>query len=189
MTFPLCNFVVWHVAVPYLDQAVRPLDRNFVAIRRWDQAERGLLRQRTMPLSVKVHFSAELAVAPGVLTRHVVDGVGRAGLYGLLVLPELHQRHQTVSLPRIRGSRQEKRLATRGGHGVTQGREDQEEEENDYAEEGRRDQVQEAPLPRGPLRCGQVQVTHFRVRSERVGRIRSNWHSGQQIVRCWVSGL
>lgn len=127
-----------------------------------------------MPFSIKVHLPAELAVPPGVLTRHVVDGVGGAGLDGLLVLALLDQGHQTVSLLGIGVGGEEQGLASRGGHGVAQGGEDEEEEEDDYAEEGRRDQIQEAPLPGDPLRCGQVQVAHFgsgQIASEIGGKI------------------
>lgn len=164
MTFPLRNFVVWHIAVPYLVQALRPLDRNLVAIRGRDQAERGLLRQRALSLPIEVHLPAELAVASGVLARHVVDGVSRAGLDGLRVLAQLHHRHQAVPLPRIGGGHQQG-LAARGGERVTKRGEDHEEEENDHAEERRRYEVQEPPLPEAPLRWRQVYVTHFAKRN------------------------
>lgn len=61
-------------------EALRPRNRNPVPFGRGHEAERRLPRQRTMPLAVEVHLPAELAVAAGILARHVVDLLGRAGV-------------------------------------------------------------------------------------------------------------
>ena len=143
-------------------QALRPLHRNLIPIRRRDQAERGLLRQRAMPLPVEVHLPAKLAIPPGVLTRHVVDvdAIRRAGLDWLRVLPKLNRTHKAVALLRI-GAGKKKGLAPWGSKRVAERSEHQEEEENHYPEERSRDEVQEPPLPQAPLRRWQIQVTHF----------------------------
>lgn len=142
-------------------QALGPLNRNLVAFWRRDQAERGLLRQRTVPLPVEVHLAAELAVAAGILAGHVVDGVGGAGLDRLVVVAGLHHRDEAVALLRIGVGREEQRLASRRRERVPQGSEYEEEEDDDDGEERRRDQVQEPPLPSATLRRRQVQVPHF----------------------------
>lgn len=162
MTFPVRNFIVWHVAVPYLVQALGPLHGNLVSIGRWDQTERCVLRQGAMPLSVEVHFPAQLAVPPGVLAGHVVHGLGGASIHGGRLGPEFQKRHEALPLARIGGG-DEERLAARGGERVAEGRENEQEEEEDQAEERRGDEVQEPPLPRASLRCGQIQVTHFSI--------------------------
>lgn len=115
-----------------------------------------------MALSVEVHFPAKLAVPPGVLAGHVVHGLRRAGIHGGGLGPELQHRHEALALARIGGG-DEERLAARGSERVAEGRENEQEEEEDQAEERRGDEVQEAPLPRASLRCGQIQVTHFSI--------------------------
>lgn len=120
----------------HLVQTLRPLDRNLVTIRGRDQAERGLLRQRAMALSIEVHIPTELAIASRVLARHMVDGVSRASVDGLWVLAKLHHRHEAVALLRISGGGHQQGLTARGSERVPKRSEDQEEEENDYGEEG-----------------------------------------------------
>lgn len=160
MAFPVSYLIVWHVAMPYLIQALRPLDRDAVPRRGRDQAKRRLLGRRTMPLPVKIHLPTQLTVPPRILARHVVDGVGGAGLDGLLV-PRLHQRHEAAALPRI-GGRAEQRLPPRRREGVAERGEDQEEEQEDGGEEGGGDKVEEAPLA-GIVAFGggEAQVAHF----------------------------
>lgn len=115
-------------------QALRPLHRNLVALRRRDQAERHLIRQWTVPLSVIIHLPTKLTVSPGILTGHVIDRISRAGLDDLVVLALLYQSHQAMALLRIRGGEQQ-RLPTGGGHGVPKRGEDHKEEEKNQAEE------------------------------------------------------
>lgn len=141
-------------------QAFRPRYRNLVPIRRWDQAERSLLRQRAMTFSVEVHIPAELAVTLGVLTRHVVDIVCRTSFNWLLVIAHFHLSYEPVALSRVSGG-QEKRLAAGGGERVTQRREHHEEEDNYNPKKRSRNEVQETPLPVAPLRSREVHLTHF----------------------------
>lgn len=72
----------------YLVQAIRPGDRHTIAVGRRNQAQRSLLRRRTMPLPIKVHFSTQLTVPPRILTRHMIHRLRRAILH--LVFPGLH---------------------------------------------------------------------------------------------------
>lgn len=150
-------------------QALGPPHRNLVPVRRRDEAERSLLRQRAVPLPVEVHLAAELAVPPRVLARHVV-GVAVGTRLDLLLLLEtpfaaaealvlllLHRRHQALALHRIG---LEQRLAPRRRQRVAERREDREEEEDHQREQRRRDHVQQPPLPRAPLRRRQAQVSH-----------------------------
>lgn len=117
MTFPVGDFIVWHVAVPYLVQALGPLDRNLVTIGRRNQTKRRLVRKRAMPLSVEIHFPAQLTVPPRILARHVIHRIGSASLDGGRLGPALHQRHEALVLARISGG-EEERLATGGGERV-----------------------------------------------------------------------
>lgn len=87
-----------------------------------------------MAFSIEIHFSTELTVAPRILTRHVIDGVGRAGLDALL-LPGFNEGDEAEALFGI-GRRAEKSLSPRGRKGVAEGREDEEEEEEHGGEEG-----------------------------------------------------
>lgn len=145
MAFPVSYLIVWHVAMPYLVQAFWPVDRKTVPLGRRNQAQRRLVGRRTMPLSIKIHVSTELTVQPRILTRHVINSIGRARLDGLLEA-RLHKLNQAVALPRIRRGAEEG-LAARGGEGVAERSENEEEEEEDGSEEGGGDEIEEAPLP------------------------------------------
>jgi len=111
-------------------------------------------------LTVVIHHPAQLAVQPGILTRHVVGGVGGAGIDHAR-LPGLDGRRHAEALKRIGGG-EEQRLAAGGGERVPHGGEDEDEEEEDEAEEGGGDDVQHAPLARAAqsLRGWEVDVTH-----------------------------
>lgn len=102
-------------------QTLRPLHGDLVALRRRDQAERRLLRARAMPLPVEIHIPAELAVNPGILTRHVIHHIGGAGVDRHLLPAVLHQRHHPPAVARIRP---QQRLAPRGRQGVAERSED-----------------------------------------------------------------
>ena len=127
-------------------QALRPLHRHLVPAGRRDEAERRVLQRRAVPLTVVIHLPTQLAVQLRILTRHVVGGVGGAGVDHAR-LPGLDGRRLAEALMRIGGGEDE-RLAAGGGERVPHGREDEDEEEEDEAEERRRDDVQHAPLAR-----------------------------------------
>lgn len=159
MTFPVCYFVMWHVAVPYLIQAGGPLHRNLVPLRRRDQAERRLLQQWAMPLPVKIHLPAELAVPPRVLAGHVIGVVLGAGLDVVRVqLAGLDGGNESG----VVAGGEEEGLAAGGGEGVSEAGEDEDEEEEDEGEQEGNPEVQELPLARVALRRGQAQVSHPR---------------------------
>lgn len=61
-------------------EALGPRDGNPVPLGRRDEAERHLLRRRAVALAVEVHLPAQLAVPAGVLARHVVHLLSRAGV-------------------------------------------------------------------------------------------------------------
>lgn len=110
-----------------------------------------------MPLPVKVHLPAELAVQPRILAGHVVGVVGGAGLDAAGVEPAGLDGGDEAGV--VAGG-EEEGLAAGGGEGVTEAGEDEEEEEEDEAEEEGDHEVQELPLARAPLRRGQAQVSH-----------------------------
>lgn len=134
VTFSVCNFVIWHVAVPNLIQALRPTDRDLVAIRRGNDAERRLLRRRAMPLAVVVHFPAEMAASPRVLARHVIHVAGGARFDAARVRPAGLHRGGEAGV--VAGGGQG-RPASRGGDGAEapRGEEEEEEEEEEGGEE------------------------------------------------------
>jgi len=83
-------------------QALRPLHRHLVPGGRRDEAEWRVLQRRAVPLSVVIHLPAQLAVQPRILARHVVGGVGGAGLDHER-LPSLNGRRHAEALKRIGG--------------------------------------------------------------------------------------
>lgn len=118
----------------YLVQALRPLDRNAVPYRRRDQAKRRVLGQRAMPLPIKIHLPAQLAVPPGILTRHVIGGVGGAEIDGGVAPGGLDEGDEAGAVAGVGGGAEEG-LAAGGGEGVAEWGEDQEEEEEDGGED------------------------------------------------------
>lgn len=112
-----------------------------------------------MPFSVEIHLPTQLTVPPRVFARHVVDSLSRARFNWLVVVPELHKRHEAVTLLWIRRGHQQ-RLPPGCGEGVSERGEDEQEEEKDEGEEGGGDYVQELPLTRVSLRRREIQVTH-----------------------------
>lgn len=141
-------------------QALRPLHRYFVAVRRGDQAERGVLRPRAVSFSVVIHFSTQLTVQPRILTWHVVHSVSGTSLDGSL-LPSLDNGDEAVALPWI-GGRQKKGLAAGSRKRITKWSKNEEEEKEYEAEEERGYEVQKPPLAWVTLRSWQIQVTHLK---------------------------
>lgn len=100
----------------HLMHAFRPPHRNPIPIRRRNQTNRCLLRQRTMSLPIVIHLSTQLTIPPWILARHMIHLTWRTSLNTLPIQhPFLNCHHQTVALFRINGGRSHHTAATKGG--------------------------------------------------------------------------
>lgn len=151
----------------YLVQALWPLDGDLISDRRRNQADRGLLRRRAVPLAVEVHLPAELTVPLRILARHVIDGSGRARVYRR-PLPAVGQSQQLLPPLRIRRRRERRRLPF--GEGFAGGFEEDDEEDEEGNEEAGGDEIDEPPPPGVTLR-------HFGLKTNLIGRSRIGFRS------------
>lgn len=168
VTFSVCNFVIWHVAVPNLIQALGPADGDPVAVRRGDEAERRLLGRGAMPLAVVVHLPAELAAPPRVLARHVVHVAGGARLDAARA--GLHRGGEAGVVPGGGGGGGEGRgAAGEEGGEAARGEEEEEEEEEEGGE-------QEVPEPHcGGTLVGMEEAAAAEISGSGKREVRGEW--------------
>lgn len=119
-----------------------------------------------MALPIKVHLPAELAVPARILTGHLINLVNRASRddrtsSGALGTRGIKQGENTLTLAGIRGVRAGQSAASGGRQRITEGREDENEEDDHSAKEGGGYEVKQRPRARrATARRREVDMAH-----------------------------